>query len=183
MVVGLATVTGCRVADSRATVDLDAGIVGGDNGLPARVIVDAWIWATPNRSDSSGADALDAGASDARDAPAPVDSTEDTEDTADTAGVACALLDPSTCPVNLGCYADEALSGGAICRAASPGYGVGTRFPCQLQNDCSPGEVCIELKGNGKVCLALCLSGATCLDLGSTTCVPLPAYPGLGYCM
>jgi hypothetical protein len=137
----------------------------------------------------------------------PAGPTEGRADVADGSGlavdsdsapgsVACGLLDGASCPVNQGCYADEALSGGASCRPATPGFGGGSRFPCQFQNDCIAGEACIDLKGNGRICLGLCRTAidgtggpqvgsatAGCLDLLASICVPLASYPGVGYCM
>jgi hypothetical protein len=189
-------VLGCRVSPARLENVVDADISGGD-GLPARVIVDAWLWGSPAVGDAAGAD-KDTGRT------GPIDGGTEVVDGAGLvrdgdavpAGVGCGLLDGASCPVNQGCYADEALSGGTACRPATPGFGGGSRFPCQLQNDCSAGEACIDLKGSGKICLGLCrtamdgtggapLGSATagCLDLLASICVPLASYPGVGYCM
>ncbi len=187
---------GCRVSPARLENVVDADLAGGD-GLPARVIVDAWLWGNPAVGDAAGADKdsgrtspTDSG-TDVADGPGPAIDSE-----AGTGSAECGLLDGASCPVNQGCYPDEAMSGGATCRPATPGFGGGSRFPCQFQNDCSAGEVCIDLKGNGKICLGLCRtdmdgtggapvasSAAGCVDLAASLCVPLPSYPGVGTCM
>ena len=182
---------GCRVAPPGSTSTVDAEFLGGD-GLPARVIVDAWLWGTPAAIDAVPADAQTAAGGDVR-PDAGAASEAGTASSADASladgGATCSLLDGSGCPIDQACFPDEALSGGTACHPATPGFGIGSRFPCQLQDDCSAGEACVDLKGSGKLCLELCRSDAggataagTCADLGGTTCVPLTSYPGVGYC-
>jgi hypothetical protein len=188
---------GCRVSPARLENVFDAEVPGGD-GLPARVIVDAWLWGNPAVGDAADGDEdaarngrTDGSTTDAADGPALV-----TDSNGTPGSVECGLLDGASCPVNQGCYADEALSGGTSCHPATPGFGGGSRFPCQFQNDCSAGEACIDLKGSGKICLGLCRTAvdgaggtpvgsatAGCVDLLSSLCVPLASYPGVGYCM
>jgi hypothetical protein len=167
----------CRVTSPQALELVDGEAVHGD-GLPERVIVDAWVFG----SAPSGQPHIDAAQQDLT-APPPSDgATSSGADSGPSLG--CSLLD-GDCPANQGCFADDALSGATSCQPATPGFGLGSRFPCQAQTDCSPGEVCINLKGTGRICLALCrtdIAGGNCVDINSVACVPLASYPGAGYC-
>ena len=95
--------------------------------------------------------------------------------------MACDLFQ-SLCPKQGGCYTDETFSGATSCQ---PAGAFPDRDPCQLQNDCAPGEICFTVSGTGQICLELCrtdVPASACLDVQSTACVPLPKYPGIGYC-
>jgi hypothetical protein len=124
----------------------------------------------------------DVGLADAADA-AHADGLVDIADRVDAAPTGeCALFDDN-CPNQDGCYPDEELSGQTRCRPAGA-------FPvlvgCLLQNDCAPGEACIEVPGPGAVCLLLCrpsAPGFSCLDVNGSTCRSLVRYPGVGYCL
>jgi hypothetical protein len=98
------------------------------------------------------------------------------------APIECSLLDDTTCANQKSCYADEVLSGGTGC--LPPGSML-ERAGCLVQQDCSPGFVCFDARGQGKICLEICrtaIQPVTCLDVTSTMCVALPRYPGFGYC-
>jgi hypothetical protein len=93
----------------------------------------------------------------------------------------CSLFDDG-CPNQEGCYPDEELTGRALCR---PAGAFPTLVGCLLQNDCAPGEACIEVTGRGQICLLLCrpsAPGFSCLDVNAAACLPLARYPGVGTC-
>ena len=171
---------GCRVGKP-AVEDFDAATTRGA-GLPDRILTDAALWAEVGGGDRAPNDG-------AAPTPGPSDGrreVSDATDAGDGVSMACNLFD-NGCPLEQGCYTDEAFSGRTICLAATAGITL-DRFPCQVQNDCAPGEICFALTGTGRVCLQLChtdisrLPGGSCLDLVSIACVPLPHYAGIGYC-
>lgn len=174
----LALSGGCRVAasDRRAP---DAATPRG-TGLPDRVVTDAALWADLAPAASS----RDGGRVDR-----PPASMDGAADAASDPGVerpavaTCNLFD-NDCPADEGCYTDEAFTGATACLPGAAGNL--ERFPCQVQSDCAPAEICLPVKGMGQLCLQLCrtdVPGGNCLDLVSSACVPLPRYPGVGYCL
>jgi hypothetical protein len=176
----LVVVCGCRVGTLSA---VDATTPRGD-GLAERVTTEAPLWADVRLVDAAAGDRPDDRTQSDRDGSAndmPADGIDPGPDS--TVDVACDLF-ANTCPKQRGCYTDEVFSGKTLCLPSPAGLML-DQFPCQLQNDCAPGEACIDVKGTGQICLQLChtdLPFGDCLNLNATACVPIRHYPGVGTC-